>query len=78
MQSNLEVAKTPFDNLMARAETQHFLSQIRACDTSVNIELDEVGRDGLANLFYMLARECERTLEKLEQERKERKWASHE
>ena len=51
MQSNLEVAKTPYDNLMALAETQHFLSQIIACDESVDIALDEVGRDGLARAF---------------------------
>ena len=78
MQSNLEVAKTPFVNLMALAETQHFLSQIITCDSSVDIAIDEVGRDGLANLFYMLARECERTLEMMEKEAKERKGASHE
>lgn len=78
MQSNLEVAKTPFDNLMALAETQHFLSQVIACDESMDIAFDEVGRDGLANLFYMLARECERTLEMMNQKGKSRKGASHE
>lgn len=66
MKSNLELAKSPYENLLALAEINHFLSQVIACDASVDIALDEVARDGLSNLFCILAKECERTLEMMD------------
>lgn len=61
MRSILEDADTTNAHLIALAEIQHCLSQIIACKTSDRLTLDETGRDGLASLFYLLAKETEKT-----------------
>ena len=55
MESNFDVATTASDEILAISEALTGLSEIIATKTSERLELSEVARDGLANIFAMLA-----------------------
>lgn len=69
MQSNYEKARTPIERIFVVSESLIALAQLVTTEESANIALDEVARDGLANLFAMLADKLNECVDQMETEK---------